>query len=190
MIHRFRALALAAFALLATGCTQSYKPDEPYFISDVNVTRSSPTIGSPGLPTSVESRIEDQLSAQPRAGAPKRLSVDITEFRTKNPAAALLVGDVNAMAANVTITGSNGPEYQERVRVVSDAFAQGVIGAVIAAARTQSGVERQLAASLADKIARLANGGVKPERPRIRRGVPSSPPSSASTPSRGVAVGV
>ena len=187
MFQRGAVVALATALLALAGCAQSYKPGEAYFIDEVNVTKASPTIGNAELTSQVRGGITRYTSVQPKEGAPKRLDVQVTGFRVKNPAISLLVGDANRMSANATITGADGTvEWTQPITVQTDAALNGPIGAIVAAARKADGVQLQLSERMADRISRLAYGGKLPERHAVTapqrqtiRTVPDAPASAA-----------
>ena len=165
MFQRGVGIALATTLLALAGCAKPYQPGEPYFISQVNVTKVSPTVGNSELTSQVRGGITRYTSVQPKEGAPKRLDVRVTDFRVKNPALALLAGDANRMSANATISGADGTvEWTQPITVQTDAAINGVIGAVVAAARQADGVQIQLSERMANTVSRLAYGGKLPER--------------------------
>lgn len=149
-------------AVAATACTTPYRPGTPYFIEDVTV-RAAPGTVSTATAERIEADIEAVAARVPRTGAPKRLDVTITEFHTKNPALALLVGDTNRMTGTATITGSGATEWSETVGVVSDAFLQGISGAIIAAARQREVIEAELAKRYSVAVSKAAYGGKLPQ---------------------------
>lgn len=150
-------LVLAAVALLLAGCGSDapvVSSSESFHIAEVEAVGIPPGDGSVEQLHDLRTKTRAMAAYIPATDNPRLLRLRILSFHKKNPGMSFLVGDSNNMDVSAEVVSMDGSAVMGRfqVNVANDMVLNGVVGAAIAASKTDVEVQRELNTKAASTI--------------------------------------
>jgi hypothetical protein len=138
--------AIAAIVVGLSACQSAIYPDATKaHIAQVTVHSGDKTV-TPQMAATIQQGLQLRLRQASRSGAPKCLTILLQNYHKKNPALALVIGDQNRMAGQLTIVDASTRKTEATASVLAqDSYAlNGVIGAAQAMIQKHDEVEARV----------------------------------------------
>lgn len=144
-------------ALMLAGCgtdTPVVSSSESFHIAEVEAVGLPPGDGSQEQLMDLQAKTKAMTAYIPRTDNPRLLRLRILSFHKKNAGMSLMVGDSNNMDVSAEVLNMDGSAVMGRfqVNVANDVMLNGVLGAAVAASKTDVEVQRELNTKAANTI--------------------------------------